>query len=79
MRSTSSATFDITSFVFMLNAVPAPEFIMSTTNWSICLPARILSHAVTMARPRLASIAFVLMFATAADRFIMTNAIIRFS
>ena len=37
----SSATLAITSFEFMLKAVPAPELIASTTNWSTNRPARI--------------------------------------
>ncbi len=79
MRNTSNATFEITSFEFMLNAVPAPEFIISTTNWSTCFPDKILSQAETMAFPRFVSIAFVFIFATAADRFIITNDLIKFS
>ncbi|MND09759.1 hypothetical protein D3C83_333420 [compost metagenome] len=41
-------------------------------------PANILSHAETIAFPRFASIAFVFMFAIAADLFIMTNDFIKF-
>ena len=38
----------------------------------------ILSHAVTIAFPRFVSIAFVFIFATAADLFIIINALIKF-
>ena len=68
----------MTSLEFMLNAVPAPELIISTTNCSVNFPDNILSHAETMAFPRFASIALVFIFATAADLLIITNASIRF-
>src|SRR5215213_9362866 len=45
----SNALFAITSLVFMLNAVPAPELIASTTNSSSRLPVKISSHAFTIA------------------------------
>ena len=63
----------------MLNAVPAPELIISTTNCSTYFPAKILSHAEIMAFPRFVSIAFVFIFANAAERFIITNDLIKFS
>ena len=70
----SRATLATTSLAFMLNAVPAPELIMSTANWSRNLPPSMSSHAYTMALPRLASRAPTFMLAIAAERFIMTNA-----
>ena len=62
----------------MLNAVPAPELMASTTNWSRYFPDKILSHAWTIALPRFLSIAPAFMLAIAAERFIITNDFIRF-
>ena len=73
----SRAALARTSFTFMLRAVPAPEFIASTGNCPSSLPARASSHALFMARPLLASSAPTATLATAAERFIMTKALIR--
>ena len=48
----SFARLAMTSLAFMLWDVPAPAWKTSTTNWSRCLPARISSHAATIARQR---------------------------
>ena len=45
----SLARFAMTSFAFMLCDVPAPAWNTSTTNESRCWPARISSHAATIA------------------------------
>ena len=60
-----------------LNAVPAPELIASTTNWSSSLPAKISSHALTIALALSASSALSSLFASAAERLIMTKAFTR--
>src|ERR1043166_3755662 len=71
------ALFAITSFTFILNAVPAPEFISSIKNWSSNLPAIISSHTFTIASALSASRAFSSLFANAAERFIITKDLIR--
>ena len=45
----SSPRLAMTSLAFMLVEVPAPPWIMSTTNWSWSLPAMISSQASAMA------------------------------